>query len=65
MKLDGYRRLDAETAVTAAVRHCRDRVRIAIGLSYWFTVEFSVWERVRWLIGVLTLGDGHPEPSDC
>ena len=61
MKLDGYCRLADKAAVTAAERRCRDRVRLAIGSANWFTVECSAWDRVRWAIGVITLGDGRPE----
>ena len=62
MKSDGYRRLDSETSVTAAARRCRDRVQLGIGLAEWFTVECSAWERVRWEICAITLGDGRTEP---
>ena len=39
-------------------------MRLEIGSAGWITVECSVWERVQWSIGALTLGDGRIEPFE-
>ena len=52
----------AETEVTVVVRLCLDRVRLVIDSSFFTTGECSVWERMRWAIGALTIRYRRIEP---